>query len=131
MQNYIFYPNANASDPTIAGKIYETMSRNQAILDRTRKLWNLFLRNLWPLVPNFYLQKHSSQRVFIPSFQIIRPPSLILPPLKNLYPPFPILFFQTLNVVMLIASAKSWSAREASHQPAVMVSCLTVSHMFA
>ena len=38
LQNYIFYPNANASDPRIAGKIYEAMSRNQAILDRTRKL---------------------------------------------------------------------------------------------
>ena len=42
---------------TIADKICETMSRNQAKLDRTRKLWNLLLHNFWPLVPNFYLQK--------------------------------------------------------------------------
>ena len=70
---------------------------------------------------------HSSQRVFIPPFQII-PPSLIPPFKKSLIPSFPILFFQTLNIVMLIASAKSQSAREASHQPAVMFSCLTISH---
>ena len=44
-------------NPTIVDKIYETMSRNQAKLDRTRKLWNLFLCNFWPLVPNFYLRK--------------------------------------------------------------------------
>ena len=30
---------------------------NRGQLDRTRKLWNLFLRNFWPLVPNFYLWK--------------------------------------------------------------------------
>ena len=30
---------------------------------------------------------------------------------------------------MLIASAKSWSARGAPHQPAVMVSFLTISHI--
>ena len=42
---------------TIADKMYEAMSRNQAKLDRTRKLWNLFLRNFWWLVPNFYLRK--------------------------------------------------------------------------
>ena len=47
---------------------------------------------------------------------------------KTLIPPFPILFFQTLNVVMLTASAKSWSMRGASHQPAAMVSCLTIRH---
>ena len=29
---------------------------------------------------------------------------------------------------MLIASAKSWSARRSSHQPAFMDSCLTISH---
>ena len=51
------------------------------------------------------------------------------PPFKKIFiPPFPILFFQTLNVVMLIALAKSQSARGPSHQPAVMVSCLTISH---
>ena len=42
---------------TIADKIYETMSRNQAKVDRTRKLWNMFLCNFCPLVPNFYLRK--------------------------------------------------------------------------
>ena len=42
---------------TMADKIYETMSRNQAKLDRTRNLWNLFLRNFWPLALKFYLQK--------------------------------------------------------------------------
>ena len=29
---------------------------------------------------------------------------------------------------MLIASAKSWSVRGASHQPAFMSGCLTISH---
>ena len=38
-------------------KIYETMPRNQAKLDRTGKLLNLFLRNFWPLVPTLYLRK--------------------------------------------------------------------------
>ena len=70
------------------------------------------------------------QRVFIPPFQII--PSFFdyapLPLKKSLFPPFPILFFQALNVVMRIASAKSRSARGLYHQPAVMVSCLTISH---
>ena len=34
------------------------------------------------------------------------------PPLKkSLIPLFPILFFQTLNLVMLIASTKSWTMR--------------------
>ena len=46
---------------TIADKIYETVSRNQsrnqAKVDRTRKLWNMFLCNFCPLVPNFYLRK--------------------------------------------------------------------------
>ena len=41
----------------------------------------------------------------------------------------PLRTMQTLNVVMLIASAKSRSGRGASHQPAVMVSCLTISPM--
>ena len=65
-----------------------------------------------------------------PPFQII-PPSLIPSlPFKKVFnlPPFPIIFFQTLNVVMLISSAKSWSARGVSHQPAIMVCCLTISH---
>ena len=42
---------ARLLESTIADKIYETMSRNQAKLDRIRKLWNLLLRNFWPLVP--------------------------------------------------------------------------------
>ena len=41
---------------TIVDKIYEIMSRNQAKLDKTRKLWNLFLRNFGPLVPILYLR---------------------------------------------------------------------------
>ena len=32
--------------------------------------------------------------------------------------------------IMLIASAKSRSVRGASHQPAFMSSCLTISHTF-
>ena len=65
----------------------------------------------WTIVRRGYLSP--------PLFQII-------PPLKiSSISPFPILFFQTLNVVMLIALAKSWSARGASHQPTVMVSCLS------
>ena len=47
---------------------------------------------------------------------------------KIFYAPLPILFFQTLNVVMLIVSAKFWNVRGTSHQPAVMVSYLTISH---
>ena len=39
----------------IVDKIYGTMSRNLAKLDRTRTLWNMFLLNIWPLVPNFYM----------------------------------------------------------------------------
>ena len=44
-----------------------------------------------------------------------------------------ILDIRVLNVKpgkhgMLIASAKSWSARGASHQPAFMSGCLTISH---
>ena len=35
-----------------------------------------------------------------------------------------------LLLVMLIASANSRSVREASHQPAFMGSCLTISHMW-
>ena len=35
---------------------------------------------------------------------------------------------ETLNVVILITLAKSKSARGPSHQSAVMVSCLTISH---
>ena len=31
---------------------------------------------------------------------------------------------------MWIASAKSWSVRGESHQPAFMGSCLTIGHMF-
>ena len=66
---------------------------------------------------------HSLQRVFIPPFRII-------PPFKTIFNlPFPVLFSQTLNVVMLIASAKSRGARGASYQPAVMVSCLNTSHI--
>ena len=34
-----------------------------------------------------------------------------------------------MNLVMLIASAKSWSVRGASHQPALMVSCLLVTRV--
>ena len=41
----------------IADKIYETISRIQAKLNRARKLWNLPLDNFWPLVPIFYLRK--------------------------------------------------------------------------
>ena len=63
-----------------------------------------------------------------PSFSN-NPPFFDSPPLKkSLIRPSPISFLQTLNVVILIASAKSRSARGASHQPAVMVSCLTISH---
>ena len=40
---------------TIADKIYELMSRNQAKLENTRKLWNQSLGKVWRLVPNFYL----------------------------------------------------------------------------
>ena len=32
------------------------------------------------------------------------------------------------RTILLIASAKSWSARRASHRPAFMGSCLTISH---
>ena len=73
--------------------------------------------------------RHSSLRLFIPPFQIISPFFDSPPVKKSLNLPFSILFFQTLNVVMLIASAKSRSARGASHKSAVMVSSLTISHM--
>ena len=76
-----------------------------------------------------YLGIHGSQRVFISPFSK-NPPVLWFSPFKKtLFPPFPI-FSQTLNVVMLIASGKSQSARGISHQPAVMVSCLTISHTY-
>ena len=40
-------------------------------------------------------------------------PHSLIPPFKKIFnPPFPILFFQTLNVVILIALAKSQSAGE-------------------
>ena len=63
---------------------------------------------------------HSLQRVFTP------PPTFQIIPLlkKFLIPLLPKLFFQPRNVVMLIVSAKSWSTRGASHQPAVMISCV-------
>ena len=38
---------------TIADKIYKKISRNHAILDVTRKLWYLILRNFWLLIPKF------------------------------------------------------------------------------
>lgn len=38
---------------TIADKIYKKISRNHAILDMTRKLWYLILRNFWLLIPKF------------------------------------------------------------------------------
>ena len=38
----------------IMGKTYETMSRIQRKLGVIRKLWNLFLRNFWTLVPKLY-----------------------------------------------------------------------------
>ena len=70
---------------------------------------------------------NSSHGVFITPFSN-NTPFFHSPSFKKIfYLPFPILFFQTLNEVMLTASAKSQSARGASHQPAVMVSCLTIS----
>ena len=37
-------------------------------------------------------------------------------------------FISLIFKCMLIASAKSWNARGASHQPVFMGSCLTISH---
>ena len=65
-----------------------------------------------------------------PPFQIIPSPLLWFLPFKKIFnPPYSILFFQTLNLVILIALAKSRSMRGASHQPVLMVSCLTISHV--
>ena len=98
--------------------------------------WHLIYSQADPLLmSNILLMENTLDKIlgrFIvcrgylsPPFQII-PPFLIPPSLKkSLIPPFPISFFQALNVVMLIASAKSRSMRGASQQPAVMVSCLT------
>ena len=94
-------------------------NRNEATLHQlSSSVWNIIRDSI---VCRGYLY---------PPFQIISP-SLTPPFKKSLIPSFPILFFQTLNVVVLIASAKSRSARGASHQPAAMVSCLTISHTFA
>ena len=43
--------------PTAGDSISETMVRNQAKLDRTRKLWYLFLRDFWPPVPKLCFLK--------------------------------------------------------------------------
>ena len=40
-----------------------------------------------------------------------------------------LMWLKFINTMMLIASAKSWSVRGASHQPAFMGSCLTISHI--
>ena len=52
----IFIPNS-CHATTIADKIYETMSKNQAKWERTKKLLYLFFDHSWPLVPKFYLYK--------------------------------------------------------------------------
>ena len=33
------------------------MLRNQVKSDKARTIWNLFLYNFWPLVPDFYFWK--------------------------------------------------------------------------
>ena len=53
------------------------------------------------------LDDHIVRRGYLsPPFQIIPPPLK-----KSLIPLFAILFFQTLNLVMLIASTKSWTMK--------------------
>ena len=52
-----FWMNKVSFKPTTANKIYETMSRNQAKLVRTSKLWYPFLRDFWPLVPKCHFWK--------------------------------------------------------------------------
>ena len=38
-------------------KIFRTKYRNQAKLDKTRKLWHLLLRDIWSLLPKLYFWK--------------------------------------------------------------------------
>ena len=45
---------------TISDKIYETMSGNQAKLDKTRRLWNLFITYFfWSPEQTFYMWKRA------------------------------------------------------------------------
>ena len=71
----------------------------------------------------------SSFKKTIVGREYLSPPFHIVPPLKkSLISLFPILFFQTLNLVMLTALAKSQGKRGASYKSALLVSCLTISH---
>ena len=94
----------------------------------------MFFYFVWCFLLRRVISSHNSfanivRRGYLPPL-FLNPPTLWSPALKKIFsPPFPILFFQILNVVMLIPLAKSWGTRGASHQPAVMVSCLTIRHM--
>ena len=99
----------------LGGKILEKCLTHEENITYTSLEPSRFLR-----VRRGYLSPH-------PTLFSNNLPLLWFPHLKkSLIPPFPISFFQTLNVVMLIASTKSRIARGTSHQPAVMVSCLLV-----